>query len=348
MLFYGKFGIQPKKDVLLARQQPTKIFAKLFHNLTAGLLLPSEKHQTFTAIAILQQLNVAMRRAGITNIVKLAKDGNDFYHDNSAKPDDLPEAMKAFEQNTDSAEKKLFEDLNLVLEHDDGVIRYLIEIDVKRVHRADELPIVVTVNGVIGEFAQGQNESSLELKRRMRSRFSDDASYQAYLSPIKVQFERFFADLGGALRQAIRSETFTEEHCVQLLRPGEQGVMKVNDQKTAPLPYRGYRHWEYAAIYTFLWMPMLSEAEINPGEVDVINDTGDVLASLTPEVDLSDSVLWDMSVGNDALSQIKDRSFDGGIAGGSSDSGSSWLDFGSDSSDGGSSCSSGCGGGCGS
>lgn len=350
MLFNGKISMQPKQEVLIERKVPTKVFAKLFHSLTQGLLSPKEKHQTFTAISILQELNIALRQAGITNIVRLAKDGNDFYFDEKGEDDDLADAMKEFRLNTDRLEETLFDDIYLVLEHKEDKLRYLIEVDIKRVHLAEEKPINITVNGVINELEKRPDESDSQLQSRVEKTLKNQKQYDAYVTEHRNQFDRFVASLEQTMRTAIRCEEVKQESKPQLVRPATKGATSVTDKANAPLAHRGYPGWEFAAIYTFLWMPAMTSASVQAADVDVINDSGNVLQNLTEEVDLTDSPLFDLDVDTSDLALDSDNRFNAGAyADGGSESTTSWLDFGDSSGgDGGSSCGSSCGGGCGS
>lgn len=353
MLFNGTISMQPKQEVLIERKEPTKVFAKLFHTLTQGLLSPKEKHQTFTAISILQELNIALRQAGITNIVRLAKDGNNFYYDEKGRDDDLAEAMKEFRLNTDSFEEKLFDDIYLVLEHKDEKLRYLIEIDIKRVHLADEMPINITINGVINELEKGANETEAQLQKRVEGTLRDQKTYDAYVSNYRKHFDSFVAGLEQTLRTAIRCEEVKQQAKPQVMRPASKGATKVTDSSHAPLAHQGFPGWQFAAIYTLMWMPAMSNASVAATDVAVVSDAGDVLQDIGSEaVDVSDSALFDMDIDTSDLPMDSENRFDTGIGGGDTgdSSGSSWLDFGSGDSGGdggGSSCGSSCGGGCG-
>lgn len=351
MLFSANISMQPKKDVIVERKVPTKVFAKLFHTMTQGVLSPKEKHQTFTAVSILQELNIALRQAGIVNIVRLAKDGNDFYYDDKGKDDDLADAMKEFRLNTDKLGESLFEDLYMVLEHKEDTLRYLMEIDIKRVHLAEEMPINITINGVINELEAKPGESKSQVENRVKSHMGAQTEYNQYIAGYKTQFNVFVGKLEQTLRSAIRCEEIKQHSKPQILRPANKGATTVTDRKRAPLVHRGYPGWEFAALYTFMWMPMMSSAAIVPENVEVISDGGDVLQSIDPGVtDAGASELFDMDIATGDLPLDNQNRFDASSAGASVDTGessSSWLDFGGGDS-GGSSCSSGCGGGCGS
>jgi hypothetical protein len=264
--------------------------------------------------------------------------------------------MKEFRLNTDSFEEKLFEDIYLVLEHKDEKLRYLIEIDIKRVHLADEMPLNITVNGVINELEKGANETEAQLQSRIEGKLKNQRTYDAYVTTYRKLFDNFVAGLEQTLRTAIRCEEVKQQAKPQVMRPASKGTTRVTDRSRAPLAHQGFPGWQFAAIYTLMWMPAMSSASVAATDVEVVSDAGDVLQDIGSEaVDVSDSALFDMDIDTSDLPMDNENRFDAGVGGadGGGDAGdsggSSWLDFGGGDSggDGGSSCGSSCGGGCG-
>ena len=113
MYFTGELGIDPAKMTRINPVKPTKAFARMLFHLSAGGFSEKEEEETFTAVSILQQLNMALRSVGITNIVRLAKDDFDFYFDEEGRDNDLKEAMERFRLETDRYEAELFDSLYL-------------------------------------------------------------------------------------------------------------------------------------------------------------------------------------------------------------------------------------------
>ncbi len=119
MYLQSSLCIDPSQITSIEVKKPTKAFAKMLNVMTFGLTSEKEEHETFTAIAILQSLNKIFRGVGVTNIVRLAKDDEDFYHDREGKTDDLREAMQTFQQMGTPGTNRVFETLKLVLEDRD-------------------------------------------------------------------------------------------------------------------------------------------------------------------------------------------------------------------------------------
>lgn len=341
MLLTSKISLQPKKEVLIERKPPTKMFAKLLHSLTAGLSSVQEKHQTFTAISILQELNIALRRANIVNIVRLAKDGNDFYYDAHGKDNDLAEAMKDFKVNTDGFAATLFNDLELVLEHDDNQLRYLIEIDVKRVHKLNEKPININISAVAKSLEAKSGETPDELAKRIEGLFGDKFDIEAFTARNRSLFEKFTAQLLQTFISAIRCEDYQIDNKVQLLRMADHQQGFGDDRSRAPAPHRGYPGWDTYAMYSFCWMGMMASFGVMATHAEVINSDGEVLQEIGDVgVDAASDNLFDMSIDDSKFNSLGAYSYGDGGFGDSS----SWLSGG----DNGAASCGGCGGGCGS
>ena len=349
MLFTSKISLQPKVEVLIERKAPTKVFAKLFHAMTSGLLSPKEKHQTFTAISMLQELNIALRQANINNIVRLAKDGNDFYYDSEGRDNDLADAMRDFKLGTDRFEASLFNDIYLVLEHQDEQMRYLIEIDIQRVHKIDEMPINISVNGVIQALKAQDGETAEQLDARLNSQFKNKQEYDKFVSRYRSLFDSFINSLEQTFRSAIRCEEVKSENKVQVIRPRKDGKGKIGDRNNAPMVHRGYPGWDGFSLYTLMWMGTMSSMNVQASGMDIINESSETLQSIGDEaIDVGEAAIFDSSIDEGALPSFMDDDTKN-LAGGGGDS-SSWLDFsgGDSGGDSGASCGGGCGGGCGS
>jgi hypothetical protein len=348
MLFTSKISLQPKVEVLIERKAPTKVFAKLFHAMTSGLLSPKEKHQTFTAISMLQELNIALRQANINNIVRLAKDGNDFYYDSQGRDNDLADAMRDFKLGTDRFEATLFNDIYLVLEHQDEQLRYLIEIDIQRVHKVDEMPININVNGVIQALKAQDGETAEQLDARLNSQFKNKQDYDKFVSRYRGLFDSFINSLEQTFRSAIRCEEVKSENKVQVIRPRKDGKGRIGDRNSGPMVHRGYPGWDGFSLYTLMWMGTMSSMNVQAADMDIINESNETLQSISDEaIDVGEAAIFDSSIDEGSLPSFMDDETQNVAAGGES---SSWLDFGSgDGGDSGgdASCGGGCGGGCG-
>ncbi|MDQ1265824.1 MAG: hypothetical protein QG635_976, partial [Bacteroidota bacterium] len=152
MYLTGTLEIDPSQITLIKSVKPTKLFGKLLNMLTLGQASEKKEHETFTAVSILQQLNMGIRSVNIINVIRISVDDYDFYLDEKGVEDDLKQAMIELETKIDPLESEIFNNIYLVLEHIDQNLKYLIEINVQRKHKVGEYPIVITVNGMFSDF----------------------------------------------------------------------------------------------------------------------------------------------------------------------------------------------------
>lgn len=252
--------------------------------------------------------------------------------------------MKDFKINTDSFDATLFNELELMLEHDDNQLRYLIEIDVKRVHQLNEQPINIHISAVVKSLEAKSGETEEALSLRLTGLFRDKKDIDAFTARNRALFEKFTADLSQTFTKAIRCEDYKMDNKVQLLRMKEGRKGFDDDRSRAPLAHRGYPGWDNYAMYSFCWMGMMCTFGAMASNVEVINGDGEVLQDVNVEVEAQMGGLYDMSIEDDEFNPLSSNSFTSGAGVGDGDSSnSSWLGGGDD---GGSSCG-GCGGGCG-
>ncbi len=255
MYFSAKLEIDPSQLTLIKKAQPTKLFGKFMHFLSLGQLSDRQEHETFTAVAILQQLNMCLRSLKVKNIIRLAIDDYDFYVDEKGVEDDLEQAMFEFKAKVDPMESELFNTIYLVLEHIDDSLKYLIEISVKRKHHVGEYPINIYVNGVLHRFKLGENESHNELRSKIAPVLESQTKYDSFVNKQKAVFYSFVSDLETALKKFIKVDDVRKKTNLQILRPKAK-VMDVNEVKherySAPV-YYGYYGFDSYFFYTWLW-----------------------------------------------------------------------------------------------
>ena len=185
MYFTGDLTVDPSEMTKFRRVKPTKAFGKLFYYLTAGATGTKKEIETFTAVSVLQALNQALRQCGIDNIVRLARDAEDLYLDTQGRTGDLKDAMASFAAGETAQE---FDLLQLVVEHEDEVLKYLLDVRVRRQHAPGEYPISIHINGVIKDLRVDPTTGTAEeVKGKLKTVFADQASYDAYVADKKAR-----------------------------------------------------------------------------------------------------------------------------------------------------------------
>lgn len=364
MYFSGKIGIRPSQETIVEAVKPSHMFGKVFHFLSAGLTSKKEEHETFHALSILQQINVILRRSDINNIVRLAKDDFDFYLDEEGVEDDLKDAIEHFLSRVDQLESEVFKTLYLVLEHEVEGLRFLIEVDVNRIHKVGEMPIVIRINGLLGDFSKPGENKVDQVKAQISSVFENQTKYDGFLREKKHAFDGFVQMLEQNIRTHIRVDSVESDTQSNLVRPKEP-MKRSSDipQKRHVEPiYYGYHGYQDAFFYAWLWSEMSYSHNIHLHDVTVVDDTGNAMFSVGTEgfdAGNNDAMNVDAPFEAPAASDIEyfsghefQETFEASnLLEGSTESvdssddesksGGGWLDFdSSDSSDNASSCSS--------
>lgn len=366
MYFSAKLSIDPSQITMIKKVKPTKIFAKFIDTLTFGTLSEKQEQETFTAVAILQQLNMGLRSINVKNVIRLAMDDYNFYLDEKGLDDDLKQAMFEFEAKIDPLESELFNTLYLVLEHDLNNIKYIIEISVNRKHNVGEFPISITVNGLLEDFKLEEGETRDQLQTRMELYFKDQSQYDELLQIREAQFNQFIDDLEFATRKFVKVDEIRRDFAREMIRP-KQKVNSVEEMKhdrhTHPV-YYGYYGYDSYFFYGYLWAGMCFSNNIYCSNVNIVDEYGSDVMSvgddgfLAGETNtLNDGANFEAPTGGD-VTYYGDNEFGDDLKGANistvgetadSGGGSDWLDSGSADSGDASSCSScsscgGCGG----
>lgn len=358
MYLQGTLAIDPSQLSQIVRKKPTKAFKKLLYLLTAGAITDKVEHETFCALSILQQLNTAFRSLGITNIVHLAKDGTTFYLDEHGVADDMRTALDTFKLDVDAVEASVFQTLKLVLEHEDQHLKYLIAVQIERIHRLGVYPIHVEVDGLIKRFRAHHDESPVSLRNRIASELPDADAHSLLVSQMQDHFDHFLGRLGLALKSFIGVDDLRQHQKRTLIRPrgavDDRSRLPFNQAAARPALY-GYAGVGDLMLYTMVWSELAYSNHWHIADCTVVDEVGATLMevgtsgfdaatsnALNPDAAFEVPTGADVSLG-DSSDLPADLQSDSG--------GDSWLGGdGGDSSDsssgdsGCSSCSSGCGG----
>jgi len=368
MYLAGSLAFDPSQMTVIKKVQPKKMFAKLLDAITFGKTSEKLEHETFTAVAILQQLNMGLRSMGIKNVVRLAMDNHDFYLDEKGKDDDLNEAMFEFEANADPIESETFNTIYLVLEHLEGSLKYIIEISISKKHKIREYPILVKANAVMAELQLKQGETRDDMQTRMKMIFADQNAYDNYLHARKLEFDQFLDRLEMAVRKFIKVDDTHKVSNVKIIRPSEKVNSPDqirNNHDSDPVFYGYYGFGDYF-FYSWMWSSMLFHSGLYVNNFYMVDSFGqDVMSvgdqginaangdTFNESADFTPPTEGDVSFagGGEYADQIGTSDSGGDFSSDSSDSSEGgFFDSFMGDSDSGSSCSScsscgGCGGG---
>lgn len=366
MYFKGKLEIDPSKMTVIERVKPKNIFAKVMTSISFGSLAEKQERETFTAMSILQQLNMSLRSMQVTNLVRLAVNDHDFYLDDKGVEDDLETGMVQTDVKMDPYESESFDGVTLVLEHLENNLKYLIEIRITRVHKVGEYPIQIEINGLMNDFELKKGESREDLAKKMEPMFEHQSAYDGLLKYRRSEFDQFVDKMELSVRKFITLDDVKKSINNQMIRPKQ----KVADAAQIPATHNaspvfyGYYGFDNLLFYSFMWGSLchshniytnnfvmvdsqgqdvmaVGEEGFNAGETDTLNDEAPFEAP--PEGDVSysgENEFQDDLRSSDLLSDTggdTDRSNDSWDFGGDGD-------FGDSGDSGGCSSCGGCGG----
>lgn len=371
MYFESKLNIHPDLESHTQRIRPTKFFAKMVVWLSAGLASKKEEIQTYTAVSILQSLNMVLRSVGVDNIVRISKDQLEIYYDLEGEKGDLPKALEQFAQEVDPIESEVFEDLRLVLEHEDEGFKYLIEISILRRHPKGQAPIRITAHGVPGKFRRQPSENASALMERMRQDIPSQEDYDRFQNAAQENFNAFVDSIVLGLRAHLPIKSIDKGTKTKVVRtkrdykPNSSSGDSIHDHSPIHRSYAGFDDWQ---LSMWLWSDLCRDHNIHVHNITLVDPTGHNVMDLgstgfnagdndvlNPDTALeipsgTDNVIYSGHMYSDEVesagyhvSGVSDE----GVEICSDASSSSWSD--SDSWSGGSSCSScsscgGCGG----
>lgn len=284
MFMAGTLSIDPSELTHIRKAIPQRIFKKLLYLLTGGLVSDQQEHETFTAISILQQLCACLETLGITNVIRLSKDGSDIYHDLAGRSDDMNEAMDAFLIQSDHKSSAGFETLRLSLEHETDEMWYLIQIRVNRTHDVGAYPIEIEVNGVPVIF-QAEETGLIGLLTRFEHYMGDQAGYDKVVLQMKLAFGNFLSQLEQAIMDQIKVDHVIRDSKPVMIRPmhsySNLDQLKLSVRFGKPF-FQGHFGWERAGFYAFHWANYVHQKSFHVSDFILVDETDQLLMSVGP------------------------------------------------------------------
>ena len=370
MYFDATVTVDPSQLTKIVPVKPTKIFAKLANVLSGGLTSKQQEHETFTAVAVLQQLNMVLRAVGVDDIVRIAKDDVVFYEDTEGQQGDLREALDEFVQRSADDDQQLFQTLTLVLQHSKSGVDYLIDLQINRTHAVGEHPIRLAINAFPAELNARGDEN--RVRTAMKDVFRTQEDYDAFTMKYVGLVESFVAEIEAAFNQHMHVDAVHTAVRRKIVRPNglvgsRQDMLRSRADSASDPAFHDYHGHSDAFFYAWLWADHCHAHNIHCHDCVLMDESGKEHTSIGDVgVDAGSSQLMNVDTRLESTNSTQgaiaevateaDVNLDAVSSGG--DSGGGWfsslmnsvgdMSFGGDSSCGGSSCGgSSCGGGCG-
>lgn len=358
MFFSGNLAVDPSQLTNIELHAPEGFFKKLMFTLFKSGGKKIEK-ETFTALAVLQELKNVFKSAGINNVVRLSQDDIDFYFDTEGLDNDFDEALSSYDLNTNEAYSSKFEHLNLILEHAEGSFKFLIDIGINRSHAVGKYPITINVSGLLKEF-NAENGNEEYVKQKMSAIFADQKVYDQYLREKQLEFDQYLRRLEQNIRMYMKIDDLVADSQQKLVVPKEDAPKSSKD--VAPRPnapttvFRGYPGYGGWLWYSMMWGSMCHSNDIHVHDTDLVTDGGEMIGSIGESgMDMGDSTLFNEDLSfedrmGDNLEDVDTSGMDdidgfdgmdgmdggemggdfGGDIGGDAGGDGGWFDFGGD------------------
>ena len=299
MYFSASMTIDPA-SLNHIRRKPSKGFRRLAEILTANLLSQKEVHQTFTAISVLQEINMVLRSMGILDAVKFSKDDQVIYDDSqSSSSDDMSEVIDLLSRETNT-QSTAFQHLSLLLEHQLESLVVIIEVRVMRVHDPSIFPIQISINGLDPQMQATGGTASLE--QRLDEVFASQQSYDAYTESKHGEFQQFVDQLEQAFRSRMKLKELHSRVHANVIRPGLTAAAQQNrgltgsdqadslDQDAANRSAQSPMMQRYqgggmndSLMYMWLWSSMMHSNNVHCHNTTIVDENGHAAFSVGQE-----------------------------------------------------------------
>lgn len=285
MYFSGRVDVDPSKITKIEVVKPDKFFKKIMHTLTGGATSDKQERETFSALAVMNQIYSALKDSKVNNIIRLSVNDHDFYLDDKGEKDDLDKAVFEAEAQIDPLEAKVFNNMLIVLEHEASRLKYLLEIKVDRVHKPGSYPIEVLINGMMSDFKAKPGETREQLQQRMKSIFQDQQTYDAYVTTQKSMFDSFLNELGMSVKKFMQVDDVKIDSNSKIIRPKEKVKDRSQirtDYEKEPV-YHGYYGFEDFFFYSWMWSSALFASNLFVHDAMIVDDMGNDVMNVGEE-----------------------------------------------------------------
>lgn len=279
MYYKGIMTVDPKELTKIKIEKPSGAFKSMFYSITGGKVGDKKEIETFTAISIIQQIYDTFLQLGVSNVIRINHDNLDIYYDRKGQKDDFSLAFDTYSIEIDDSMSAYFDRLWVVMEHEDEIFKYLIELSINRNHCVNEYPIEIIVNGLLKQ-TEG-TETKSDLKNNLKSTFKSQKQYNEYISSKQIDFNSFLSKLNFELRKQIRVDDIKQTVKTRLLIQRGDDEKKIKNQKPKygdpPYFYYGFDDFLFSSI---LWSDLIFDLGLNVANVELIDEAGSHLLDI--------------------------------------------------------------------
>jgi hypothetical protein len=242
-------------DTRIALSPPRNFFGGVANLLTGGNWQTREEMETYKLLSFAQSANRALMDVGVRDVVRVSIAREPVYEDLGNNPDDFEAAMQALQAKlAQGYEPDPHSEFDLVLKHDDGVLRYVIDLDFVREHRIGAHPVAITVTGVPTELRRRDEEDQASYQERISVYFRDQVAFDAAQARWEAQFRGFLEQLGDHFRTTLGIRDVQIE--TRTVLPRRRSPEALYDYASFGYPLYGYDptiDLAYLLLWDALW-----------------------------------------------------------------------------------------------
>ncbi|MDC1068129.1 hypothetical protein OAQ99_03100 [Candidatus Kapabacteria bacterium] len=296
MYYISNIEIDPAQITKIKRIKNGNILNRLVDRLNVKNTQSKIETETFTVVSILDQIRGALVDLHLDNIIKLSINGFDYYYDKSEVENDLVDAIEALDSKIDPIESERFEDIHLILEHEDESLKYYVDIKILRKHKVGEYPIKIITNGLIREFHSPDMDEKA-LNSSISSHFNNQDEIDKYLSGLEAKFKIFVKALENNLATFINSDGVKSLIGKRILRPIIKGSNReIEFSKYADPIFQGYPGIQNHFLYLKYWIDFCKESKITCSDFILIDYKGNPSVCFENEqINANNSNLFDIT-----------------------------------------------------
>lgn len=276
MFLTANLEIDPSQITKIKRVNNDNVLFKLYDVLTANINNQSIEQETFTVVSILNQIQMGLMRLGVNNVIKINVDNFNYFYDGEGKEDDLFDAFHSIEQNIEPLESQHFNEIELVLEHLDEDIKYLIDVTIMRKHKVGEFPIKIRINGAFTDLRLEDNEDISVVENKLALICQEQVTYDKYIRAKRMIFQTFVSEFEHTLSKFIKIDGITLKFIDKMVRPkilvpGRREIRENN--KSEPF-FHGFHGINKCLTYTLYWGKHVSKNSLYVKDFTLCDDFG--------------------------------------------------------------------------
>jgi hypothetical protein len=201
---------------------PSGFFRGVGNLMTGGRWSTREEHETYKLLALTQAAHRVLGDLGVNDVIRIAVGPTVIYEDFNQRPDDFEPAMEELRRRIemDGLELGSQGEFDLLLAHDDGLLKKTIDLDFHRDHQPGEWPLAIRVTAIPAELRRQPDETDEAFEARLRGVLADQAEYDRFHDRLETRLRAFLDEIVAGLRGRLGIENVRVSVQTEIMRAG--------------------------------------------------------------------------------------------------------------------------------